>query len=258
MDALGPVTLMSIVLKSLASRPMARLRLVCIPFAGAGIAAFGKWTALLPDSIEPFVVQLPGREDRLRAAPFRSWHPMMESLITAASALPPLPTALFGHSLGAVIALELARHFHVTQPGRIRQLFVSGRPWPGTPGLHRLNPDSLDDDQLLAALDRAYGSGSSSLSHPDIREVMLPALRADLAVLDSHVYRRGPTLSCPLTVYGGDRDPGTTPASLDAWRAETSGPFRLVTFAGDHFFLDAHRADLVADIVATIGDTRQN
>jgi surfactin synthase thioesterase subunit len=252
MGALDAFTLMSIVLKCLASRPMARVRLLCIPFAGAGLSAFGKWSSLLPESIEPFAVQLPGREDRLRSAPFRTWQPMMDSLITAAAGLPPLPTVLFGHSLGAVIALELARYLHTSQPGRLRHLCLSGRPWPGDPGITRVTPDSLDDDQLLAALDRAYGSGSSSLSHPEIRAVMLPALRADLALLNSHVYRPGVTLSCPITVYGGDGDPGTTPASLDAWRRETSGPFRLVMLPGDHFFVDSRRAELVGDLAAAV------
>jgi surfactin synthase thioesterase subunit len=252
MDVLDSCTLMSIVLKCLASRPMARVRLLCIPFAGAGVSAFSKWSPLLPETIEPFAVQLPGREERLRSTPFRSWQPMMDSLITAASSLPPLPTALFGHSLGAVIALDLARHLYSAHPRRLRQLFVSGRPWPGHSGSRRLNADTLDDDQLLAALDREYGSGSSSLSHPEIREVMLPALRADLALLDSHVYRHAPPLTCPLTVYGGDSDPGTSPSSLDGWRAETSGPFRLVTLAGNHFFVESRRRELVTDIVRAI------
>lgn len=239
---------MTVRLKCLAARPMASMRLLCIPFAGGGALAFHAWAALLPPQIEASAVQLPAREDRLREPMLDRWQPMMDALIAAVAPLPPLPTAIFGHSLGAVIGLELARWMQTRQPGRLRHLFASGRPWPGSENGERDDLHSLTDEALLHALDRRYGSLATSLSHPEIRALTLPVLRADLRLLDSYVYARAPALDCPLTVFAGSDDPATTAANVHAWHHETHGPFRTRMLDGDHFFIESRRTELVAAI----------
>jgi len=243
---------MTIRLKCLIAQPLASTRLLCIPFAGGGTTVFRAWSALLPKHIEAFAVQLPAREDRMREPAFEQWRPMMEALVEAVAALPALPTAIFGHSLGAVIGLELARWMHVSQPGRLRHLFAGGRPWPGRGTAERADLHALPDAEFLQVLDRQYGSLSSSLSHPEVRELTLPTLRADLRLLDSYRYASSPSLDCPLTVYGGTDDPTTTAESLDAWRQETRGPFRVRMLNGHHFFLDPHRTQLIKEIASTL------
>lgn len=242
------VAIVSILLKCLAPRPMASLRLLCIPYAGAGVLAYRGWASLLPAHIEAYAVQLPGREQSIRAQTLESWRPMMEALTRAVEPLPTQPTAIFGHSLGAVIGLELSRWMQATRPGVLRHLFVSGRRWPGgEPETHEALHD-LPDEALLEALDRQYGSLSTSLSHPDIRDLALPALRADLRLLDSHDYQPAPALDCPLTVYAGTADPATDAESIAAWQSESRALFRTHMFEGDHCFIDTHKAALVADI----------
>src|SRR3546814_994003 len=88
---------------------MARIRLLCSPFAGAGVVGFRPWARFLPPHVEAFAVLLPGREDAIAEAPLTDWGAMRHALIDAVSSLPTLPTAIFGHSLGAVIGLDLAR-----------------------------------------------------------------------------------------------------------------------------------------------------
>ena len=231
---------------------MATLRLLCIPYAGGGAFCFRGWAALLPASVEAFAVQLPGREDRIDAPAFDRWQPMMAALTEAVAFLPPLPTAIFGHSLGAVIALELGRWMQARQPGRLHQLYVSGYGWPGSPMNQRRNLASLPDAELLQALDQTYGSLSTSLSHPDIRDLMLPVLRADLRQLDTYRHAVSPALDCPLTVFAGRDDPATASANLEAWRQESRGPFRIRNFDGQHFFLESDRARLVATIASSL------
>ena len=239
---------MTIRLKCLSARPMASTRLLCIPFAGGGALAFRGWAAGLPSHIEAFVVQLPGREDRLQAPVLDSWQQMMDALIEAVTQMPSSPTAVFGHSLGAVIGLELARWMHVRQPGRLTHLFSSGRPWPGGGTGERLALWDLSDDELMRELDLQYGSLSTSLTHPDIRDMTLPVLRADLRLLGSYRYSQSPALDCPLTVFAGSNDPATPAASLDGWRRETRGPFHVQMLDAGHFFLESHRNQLVTEI----------
>lgn len=234
---------------------MATLRLLCIPFAGGGATSFRGWAQRLPAAIEVFAVQLPGREDRIRDPVIVDWATLMQALVVAVAPLPPMPTAIFGHSLGAVIALELGRWMQERQPGRLQHVFASGRPWPGDQAgdeddRERLH--GLSDDDLLQALDRRYGSLATGLSHPDIRELLLPALRADLRLLDSYQYARSDALDCPLTVFAGRLDPATSTGNVAGWRQETRRAFNVRRLDGAHFFIDTHREALLADVVADL------
>lgn len=235
---------------------MASLRLLCIPYAGGGALSFRPWEALLPAHVEAYAVQLPGREDRIHEPPLDAWPAMMSALVEAISPLPFMRTAVFGHSLGAVIALELARWMHRDQPGHLVHLFVSGRPWPGTTApedraVHELLADG-SDEALLQELDRRYGSMSTNLAHPEIRELGMPVLRADLRLLAAHRYAPAPPLECALTVFAGTRDHTTPIASLEGWCSETHGATAIRMLEGQHFFLESHRDPLVAEIVGAL------
>jgi medium-chain acyl-[acyl-carrier-protein] hydrolase len=236
---------MSVRLKCLEARPMATQRILLVPYAGAGMGAFRGWAKEVSAQAEPYVLQLPGREDRLREPPYRSWPAMLRAATEALGAWPSLPVSIFGHSLGAVIALELARWLNVQRPGKLRHLFVAGRPWPGAPTAERRDLVSLGDDDFLAAMDQQYGSMSSSLSIPEVRDLTLPALRADLCLLDSYRYADAVTLNCPLTASGGTGDPMTDAASLSDWRRETSGAFKMHWVQAGHFFVESHRSEVL-------------
>ena len=235
---------------------MASVRLLCIPYAGGGALTFRPWVALLPAHVEAYAVQLPGREDRIREAPLVAWTALMRAMADAIRPLPFMPTAVFGHSLGAVIGLELARWMHRDQPGQLVHLFASGRPWPGNPAPEDRALSELlaggSDAALLQELDRRYGSMSTSLAHPEIREMMLPVLRADLRLLAAHRYAPAPPLDCALTVFAGTDDHTTPIASVDGWRNETRGETALRMLEGQHFFVDSHRNRLLAEIARVL------
>jgi surfactin synthase thioesterase subunit len=239
-------------LKSLVAHPMARVRLLCIPYAGAGIVSFRPWAKLLPPHVEAFAVQLPGRENRIADTPFTDWGAMRHALIDAVSALPAFPTVIFGHSLGAVIGLDLARYLQQSSPSSLVHLFVSGHPWPGGLTHHAGNTSDLDDSELLQLLNQRYGSLDTSLSHPEIREVVMRALRADLQLLNSYRYSALAPLTCPLTAFMGCNDPATTIENVEAWRQESTGLFRAVSLKGNHFFIESQRTELVSTIVSSL------
>lgn len=279
---------MTVRLKSLSPRPMATLRLLCIPFAGAGASAFRGWAEGLPPHVEPFAVQLPGREDRMREAAATRWAPVFASLCAQVRGLHAQPTAIFGHSLGAVLGLDLARWMERSGAPPVH-LFVSARAAPGSHGAApvawsmRDAAESMrdaagstreaagskpgaagptqaatgpgDDAALLSALERRFGALPASLSHPEIRESVLPVLRADLALLADHPGNGSPSpppLQCPVTVFHGTRDPSTDAGSLAGWRRETSGAFDCLAFDGGHYFLDTHRAELLQAITTRL------
>ena len=220
--------------------------LVCLPYAGGGASIFRAWKRSPPPGIEICPLQLPGREGRLREAP----HRCVETLV--AEILPPLrpligrPFALFGHSMGALIAFELARRLRAEGAPVPAHLFVSGHRAPQLP-----NPRSplahLPDAAFLAELRTRYdGVPAEVLRHPDLMALLLPCLRADLALVEDYQCDVAEPLACPISVYGGEDDPVANEAELAAWRAQTRGEFTLTRFAGTHFFIRSAREELLA------------
>jgi surfactin synthase thioesterase subunit len=210
------------------------LRLFCIPYAGAGAAVYRDWGRLLP-GFDVLAVQPPGRGWRL-AEPARADLKVLAAEI--AEAIEPLadaPFALFGHSMGAWLALLVARRLE-ERGRRPVALFASGRQAPALGSLHAPMAH-LDDEQFLEQVDLRYGGIPGDIRHErELLELLLPALRADVAAIESYVHRSGPRLTCPVAVLGGDADPLVPVESLSGWAAETGGPFEVRTFGGGHFY----------------------
>lgn len=211
------------------------VRLFCFPYAGGGASIFRSWKTALAPAIEVIPVQLPGREDRWREPPLTDLPALVVSLSDALRRRLEPPFAFFGHSMGAFLAFELARHLRREQSPAPVMLLVSGARAPQIP-----DPDPqthrLPADELLRDLRRLGGIPSEFLKHQDLMALMLPTLRADLAVCETYVYRDEPPLDCPLSAFGGDHDSKIPPGHLSSWKAQTTGEFRLRMFPGNHFF----------------------
>jgi surfactin synthase thioesterase subunit len=222
-------------------------RLFCLPFAGGSATVFRLWPAGLPANIEVIALQLPGRGARLREASLRRMTDMVDLALSEFATRLDRPFALFGHSMGALLARELAGRLGARgQPPA--HLFVSAR----SPYLKRDLPllYELPDEQFLTEVDKRYqGIPAQLRAERDILELLLPALRADVEALETYERNPGaPPLNCDISVYGGSRDVSVTPGDLEAWRAETVGSCRVRVFEGDHFFLEPQRALVLADI----------
>lgn len=232
-------------------RPEARLRLICFPYAGMGASVFARWQDLLPPEIEVWGVQTPGRESRLREQPLQSLPRLAEEIAAAAAPLLTGTFAMFGHSMGAPLAFEttvlLARAGHTAQ-----HLFVSGRRPPHVP-----DPDPplrhLSDAEFVDEIARRYNAIPDAIRNDEeLLALLLPALRGDIAALETHHVDERPRLAIPVTAYGGDMDPRALPEHIEAWRESTTGAFRMRLFPGGHFYLTEQRMPLVADIAATL------
>ena len=216
--------------------PQSRLRLFCLPYAGAGALIFHKWSDALPRDIEVCPIQLPGRGTRLTEPPFTKLPGLIEALARVLVPLLDKPFAFFGHSLGALIGFELARQIrrqHGLHPVR---LFVSAGRAPQIP--HRTQPiHTLPDNEFLTELRRLNGTPRELLDHEELMEVMLPIVRADFALYETYLYSAEPPLNCPISAFGGLQDRRISASDLEAWRSQTSASFSLRMFPGDHFFL---------------------
>ena len=179
-----------------APRPSARLRLFCFSYAGAGAAMYRTWLDALPPTIELCAVQLPGRENRLREPAFASMQRLVDALVPALTPTMDRPFALFGHSMGALVAYEVARALYATpHAAQPLHLLVSGRRAP------HLSDDEapmrgLSDAQFVAEIGRRYGGiPAEVLRHQELLDLLLPSLRADIAAIETHT----PVPSPPCT-----------------------------------------------------------
>ena len=219
-------------------------RLVCFPHAGAGASFFRSWAYRVPPEVELLSVQYPGREERLR-------EPFCEDMCAAAAeiaaGLQPLggvPVGLFGHSLGAAMAYEVARCLENagTAPSL---LVVSARAADYDPGdgMHLKS-----DAEIWAETCASGGTSEELLGNDQFREFLLPVLRADYMLSERYKPAKRLPLSCPILACEGDRDPGAERAQMSGWEAFTASRFELRVFPGDHFYLRDAARELLREI----------
>ncbi len=232
-------------------RPAPSARLVCFSYAGGGGAVYRPFALAMPPSIEVLAVLLPGRESRLREPPLTSVQAIVEALVPNLAPRLDRPFAFFGHSMGGLVAYEVARTLAARGLPGPAQIIVSARRAP-----HLAEPDAplhgLPDDAFIAELDRRYGGiPAEILQHRDLLELMLPAMRADMMAIETHRHVPGPLLDCPITVFGGAGDARALPEALAPWQAHTRGPMQLRQFVGGHFYFNdaAVRGQLIAELV---------
>lgn len=155
------------------------------------------------------------------------------------------PFAFFGHSMGALIAFELARLLRRGYKREPARLFVSGRRAPQVPDDEHPK-DELSESEFISELRRLNGTPADVLDHPELMQLLMPVIRADFAICQNYVYSNGPLLDCPISAFGGLEDQDVTRKSLEAWRDQTRGGFALRMFPGDHFFINAAQPALLS------------
>lgn len=198
--------------------------------------SFQSWSRNLPRTVEVCPVQPPGRGDRLREQPFTR----LESLVQAAAEhLRPyfdMPFAFFGHSMGALISFELARLLRREGRDQPRHLFVSGSNAPQLSSTDRPIHD-LPTAELIEELRRLNGTPREVLEHPELMALMLPIIRADMAVCETYAYKPEPPLDSAVSAFGGLQDLEVPREGVRAWETQTTTSFAMWMFEGDHFFL---------------------
>jgi medium-chain acyl-[acyl-carrier-protein] hydrolase len=215
--------------------PQARWRLFCFPFAGSGTIAYRTWPAHLPPDVEVCAIRLPGRETRLREPLFTRLEPLVEALAVVLRPFLDKPFVFFGHSLGALISFELARQLRRQDHPGPSHLFVSSYRAPQLPLLHP-PVHQAPEAEFIARLRGFNGTPEIILQDAELRELVLPILRADFAIWETYEFANETPLNCPISAFVGEQDKEVSPQDMAAWRVHTHNTFRMHVFPGDHFF----------------------
>jgi pyochelin biosynthesis protein PchC len=226
--------------------PVPAARLACFPHAGGGASFFRPWVDELPTGVELLSAQYPGREDRLSEPPATDLGALAGRFAGAFAAVRDRPIVLFGHSLGAAVAYEVALRMQASGDGPPTMLVVSGRhsPLDRSRSVHLMH-----DDGLWADVARAGGTNRQVLDSPELRALVLPVLRADYRLSETYEPVEGPSLRCPILACSGDNDPDVDLAVLPEWGKLTCAGFDVHVFEGDHFYLTPKRRVLIAEII---------
>lgn len=228
---------------------MNQMPLICVPFAGAGASFFYPWNELAADELALMTVQLPGREWRLAEEPYTDAQQAADALfLELADELGGSgPVMLFGHSLGAVLAFELARRF-CDHPGfDVARLMVSGSPGPWTRRTRRAT--GLADEEFFERVSEFAEYSDETLRNPEVRELILPVLRADVEMHENYVPLRDDPLPAPILSIRGAGDQLVPAEQAAEWSDATSREFELLNLPGGHMYL-MHSADEVLRIAA--------
>lgn len=220
----------------LSRRPAPSLRLFCFPYAGGASEVYRSWQRWFPEQVDLCLVHLPGRGKRLRENAFTDTLALVKAI---ADRMPPeidVPYALYGHSMGATLAFELARELFRRGCASPRHLFVSGRRAPQRKRTER-STFNLPHDEFIAELRRLNGTPREVLENPELLELFMGLLRADFEMVETYQYHPGEPLSCPITVYGGVDDKEVPAQGCDEWKEQTSASCKVRIVSGDHFFI---------------------
>lgn len=229
---------------------MEKVALFCFPYAGGAAASYNTWRQYLNGTMQLRAVELAARGRRMREANYNSLHDAVDDVFNiikdevAAS-----PYVLFGHSMGSVIALELAhkiRDNNLPGPGHI---FFSGRAAPQVPRKNKRTLHHLPDEQFKEEIMKLGGTPKEFFQHPELMEVFLPLLKGDFRLTETYVHHeKDSPLACNITVFSGTQDEDS-PEEVEAWKVHTTGSCDFHYFEGGHFFLH-EETEKIVDIIS--------
>lgn len=230
---------------------MSQTTLVCLGFAGAGASFFHPWREIAPDGLRVVAPQLPGREWRIEEEPPADVGAAVELLLPdVAAAGAGQRMALFGHCFGAIVAFELARRLAAVNDVDLVHLFPSGSPSPWTGGPRGVT--GLDDDELVCRVREDTGYTHETLAVPELRELLIPALRADMESHEKYVAGDGEPLTVPITALRGHEDSVVSADEANEWARATTEKFTLVEFDGRHMYLVDEAEELLTLIANAV------
>lgn len=216
-------------------------QVVMLPHAGGTPQTYASWAALFPDEIALLGAALPQPTGRDGQQAF-TLQKLAADIADALAQLPPLPTALYGHSMGAMLAYALAAEMKARGAPAFLHISVSASRPPHVP-LKRRRMHTLADAEFLRELQKLGGTPEQVMREGDLMAARLPVMRAHFRALESYVPFSVPApehvLETGILSYGG-MDDHLDEADIAAWAHLTRGDFACAMLDGGHFFNRVH------------------
>ena len=209
--------------------------LILFPPAGGASSMFRPWLALIPKEISVAAVVPPGREHRFNELPVGSIGDAVCGIANELEHLARGKYVLYGHSLGALLAFETTKEMRSRRLRLPQALVVSSCHAPHHRSAAIMN-SGMSEVDFIQHLGRLEGTPPEVLNNVELMRLVLPAMRADFALLESYRYSSGAPLEIPIVAIGGVEDEDIRVESLRHWKDQTSNSFQLHALEGGHFF----------------------
>ena len=228
-------------------------KLFIFPHAGGSPSFYVPFAKTFVTDVKRVAVQYPGRKGNHDLASFTSIPELADGVYGKLAPVvgPDDTIALFGHSMGGMVAFEVARRFEDAGK-QVAALFVSAVAAPGRVGYDYI-PES--DRGLLDAVSEMTGVNPEFLENEEFAARILPTLRGFKAI-SSYDCPAETTVRCPIHAYFADNDEVATAEKVGPWASRTSAEFTMREFAGHHFYVNDNLPELVADIEARLAAVR--
>lgn len=232
-----------------------QVHLVCFPFAGGSAGYFHSLASSLEPDVSVLGVQYPGRQDRRHEPLIEDIGRLADEVCEALTPWETQPLALFGHSMGSLVAFEVARRFERDDRRLPLALFASGR---RAPSCHRdQSPYAADDASLIANLRWLGGTDPALLDDDEMAGLILPVIRGDYRAVATYCAPTTETkLNVPIVAITGDRDPSVSFEEASAWRGHTARSFEIKVLSGGHFFIHEHTVEIAGHVRRVLSGLR--
>lgn len=227
----------------------AKKKVFCFHHAGGGATFYKSWVQHFSSEYELIAIQLPGRLSRFDEAPLNSIDSIVASVDIGINKEVDRPFVVIGNSFGAVVAFEWIRLLRKSGKALPVHFFPMSR---SAPQLEILKPHLhlLGQDEFIQEMGRRYGGIPNELvNEPELLELLIPTLRADMMALETYRFRLEEKLTVPMTTLFGSVDSNTNKDKMDLWREQTSSHFESVEFPGGHFFSEGSESAVVSYIL---------
>jgi len=221
------------------------IKLFCFHHAGGAASIFRPWIKDLPEKIELYSLQLPGRQNRINEPPHKDLSKLIKE--TSEAILPYLdhkPFAFFGHSMGALLCYELTRYLYNHYNLLPEKIFVSAFRAPHLP-LNKVKVHNLLQKDFLEELRVLNGTPDELLNNIELMNIFGPTIRADFQVCETYIYKVDKPLRCPIIACGGLDDKQVSLNELRHWEQHSGSNFKIHMFNGDHFYIKSMQKQLL-------------
>lgn len=205
---------------------------------------FSQWPARLTSEVEVWGVNLPGRGNRLLDPLIDRLPALVEAIGPAIVPFLDKPFVFYGHSMGTLVSFEVARWLRRKNYPQPAQLFVSSRAAPHLPS-EKKPIHHLPDTELIEELRQFDGTPTEVLENPELMQLLLPAIRADFAVLETYNYTPEAPFAFPISAIGSFEDHDLERDDLESWREHTEGRSVVRMLPGNHFFIYTAQGQLL-------------
>lgn len=227
--------------------------LFCLPYAGGSESIYTTWRTYMPDSVTIVPLKLSGRGSRFLDPLYDSFDEMVEDVVSQIKVLATSPYAIFGHSMGALLAFEIChrlRDFNALMPNHV---FFSGQ---GAP-CQRKNKKiyhTMEQEQFIHELKEMKGTPEDFFANTDLLELYLPLIQNDFKLIETYTYKEyGKKIATNVTVLNGIQDDISSDA-LNMWKNHISEgyTFSIQHYKGDHFFINHHTQTIIGNLYKTL------